>query len=174
MYPGRRRRTRAAVLLVAGLVSAAVFLNYRGVGSDSDRLYAAEARAAAGDAPVTAPTTAPVTAPPTTAQGPDIRGPFVFNLVTVHGCIGPNTPTTTALASVADDRGRPASVELVFTDASGAATPRQMTRRAGNEYEGTIGPYAVDGNISWTVTGTDAAGNSNTGTGQAVGASPAC
>ena len=174
MYPGRRRRTRAAVLLVAGLVSAAVFLNYRGVGSDSDRLYAAEARAAAGDAPVTAPTTAPVTAPPTTAQGPDIRGPFVFNLVTVHGCIGPNTPTTTALASVADDRGRPASVELVFTDASGAATPRQMTRRAGNEYEGTIGPYAVDGNISWAVTGTDAAGNSNTGTGQAVGASPAC
>lgn len=174
MYPGRRRRTRVAVLLVAGLVSAAVFLNYRGVGSDSDRLYAAEARAAAGEAPVTAPPTAATTAPPTTAPGPDIRGPFVFNLVTVHGCIGPNTPTTTALASVADDRGRPASVELVFTDASGAATPRQMTRRAGNEYEGTIGPYAVDGNINWTVTGTDAAGNSTTGTGQAVGASPAC
>jgi DNA-directed RNA polymerase specialized sigma24 family protein len=175
MYPGRRRRARVAVLLGVGLITAAVILNFRGFGSHSDRLYTSEAKAAAGNAPVTTAPAAPTTAPPTTALAPDTRGPFVFNLVTVHGCIGPNQPTTTALASVADDRpARLSSVELVFTDASGTATPREMTRRAGNEYEATIGPYAVDGNINWTVAATDAAGNSTTGFGQAVGSSSSC
>lgn len=174
MYPGRRRRTRVAVLLVVGLIAAAVILNFRGVGSRTDRVYASEAKAAAGRAPVTTAPTAPTTAPPTTDPGPDTRPPFVFNLATVHGCIGPNQPTTTALASVADDRGRLSSVELTFIDANGTATARQMTRRAGNEYEATIGPYSVDGNINWTVVGTDAAGNSTTGIGQTVGASSSC
>ena len=174
MYPGRRRRARVTVLLVAGLIAAAVILNYRGVGSDTDRLYASEAQAAAGPAPVTTAPTAPTTAPPTTAPGPDTRGPFVFNVVTVRGCIGPSQPTTTALASVADDRGRLSSVELVFVDANGTETRRPMTRRAGNEYEAQIGPYAVDGNITWIVTGTDEAGNATTGAGQVVGASAAC
>jgi DNA-directed RNA polymerase specialized sigma24 family protein len=174
MYPGRRRRARVTVLLVVGVIAAAVILNFRGGGSDADRLYASEAKAAAGKAPVTTPPTAPTTAPPTTAPGPDTRGPFVFNLVTVHGCIGPNQPTTTALASVADDRGRLSSVELLFVEANGTETRRLMTRRAGNEYEASIGPYAVDGNITWIVTGTDEAGNATSGAGQVVGASSSC
>jgi hypothetical protein len=174
MYPGRRRRARVTVLLAVGLVAGAVILNFRGVGSHTDRVYASEAKAAAGKAPVTTAPPVPTTAPPTTAPGPDTRPPFVFNLATVHGCIGPSQPTTTALASVADDRGRLSSVELTFIDANGTATARQMSRRAGNEYEGTIGPYSTDGNINWTVVGTDAAGNSTTGTGQTVGASSSC
>jgi DNA-directed RNA polymerase specialized sigma24 family protein len=171
MYPNRRRRVLIGVLVVAGLITAAAVTNFRGFGSQSDRLFAAEQKAAAGDTATPAPAT---TAPATTAPGPDVRPPFVFNLATVLGCIGPNQTTTTALVSVADDRGRPRSVELFFVDATGAETARPMTRRAGNEYEATIGPYTTDGNIEWRVVGTDEAGNTTTGSGPAVAALSSC
>lgn len=163
----------AAVLLI-GLMTAAVVLNYRGVGPRSDRLYAADAKAAEGEGPPT--TTAPpvTTAPPTTAPGPDTRPPYVFNLATVHGCIGPNQTTTTALASVVDPPpGRLASVELEFVDANGTATRRPMTRARG-QFEAPIGPFAVDGNISWQVIGTDTAGNTASAPGEAVAALSSC
>jgi DNA-directed RNA polymerase specialized sigma24 family protein len=175
MYPKRRQRVLVGVVILAGLITAAAVTNFGGFGSESDPLFASEERAAARETQATAPTTAPPTsAPPTTAPGPDVRPPFVFNLATVHGCIGPNQTTTTALVSVADDRGRPAAVEMVFVDASGASTPRPMTRRAGNEYEAPIGPYTVDGNITWQVSGTDAAGNGATASGPTVAALSSC
>lgn len=177
MYPRRRRRVLVGMLLLAGVITAAIVLNFRGFGPRNDRLYADDARAAARSAAATTPTTTvpPTTAAPTTTAGPDIQGPFVFQLATVHGCIDPNQPSTTALATVADDRpGRPTSVELVFADANGTETRREMTRRAGSEYEAPIGPYAVDGNINWLVTGTDEAGNSTTEPGPAVAALSSC
>jgi len=80
---------------------------------------------------------------------------------------------TTALATVVDAQpGRVASVELVFV-AGGKETRRPMTRSGGG-YEGTIGPYEVDGNITWLVTGTDAAGNAASAPGPAVAAMPSC
>jgi hypothetical protein len=92
----------------------------------------------------------------------------------VHGCIGPNRPTTTALASVVDPApGRLASAELVFVDVRGNQTRRQMTR-VGGGYEATIGPYEVEGNITWEVFGTDEAGNSAVGAGPAVAALASC
>jgi hypothetical protein len=116
----------------------------------------------------------PATTTPTTAAGPDTRAPFVFNLATVHGCIGPNQTTTTALASVVDPApGRLATVELVFLDARGTETHRPMTR-AGGGYEGPIGPYEVDGNITWKVVATDEAGNSSSASGPPVVALPSC
>jgi DNA-directed RNA polymerase specialized sigma24 family protein len=175
MYPKRRQRVFVGVLLLAGLITAAAVTNFGGFGSESDPLFAAEEGAAARETAATAPTTAPPTsAPPTTAPGPDVRPPFVFNLATVHGCIGPNQTTTTALVSVADDRGRPASVEMVFVDAGGASIPRPMTRRAGNEYEAPLGPYTADGNITWEVVGRDEAGNAATGSGPTVAALSSC
>jgi DNA-directed RNA polymerase specialized sigma24 family protein len=175
MYPKRRQRVLIGVLLLAGLITAAAVTNFGGFGSETDPLFAAEERAAARETESTAPTTAPPTsAAPTTAPGPDVRPPFVFNLATVHGCIGPNQTNTTALVSVADDRGRLNSVELRFVDASGASTPRAMTRRAGNEYEAPIGPYTVDGNITWEVVGTDEAGNTSTAAGPTVAALSSC
>jgi DNA-directed RNA polymerase specialized sigma24 family protein len=175
MYPKRRQRVLVGVLLVAGLITAAAVTNFGGFGSESDPLFAAEEGAAARETAATAPTTAPPTsAAPTTAPGPDVQPPFVFNLATVHGCIGPNQTNTTALVSVADARGRPSSVELRFVDASGAPTTRPMTRRAGNEYEAPLGPYAVDGNITWEVVGTDAAGNTSTASGPTVAALSSC
>jgi DNA-directed RNA polymerase specialized sigma24 family protein len=175
MYPRRRRRVLIGMLLLIGLVTAAVVMNFRGFGPGSDRLYVAEANVAARQGPASTTTTAPpTTAPPTTAPGPDVRAPFVFNLATVHGCIGPTQTTTTALASVVDAQpGRLATVELVFVDASGKETRRQMTR-AGGGYEGAIGPYEVNGNITWLVVGTDAAGNSSSAPGPAVAAMPSC
>jgi DNA-directed RNA polymerase specialized sigma24 family protein len=176
MYPRRRRRVLVGMLLVAGLITAAIVWNFRGFGPGTDRLFVAEAKTAERLAPPTtaAPTTTPTTAPPTTVPGPDTRAPFVFNLATVHGCIGPNQTTTTALATVVDPQpGRLAKVELVFVNARGNETRREMTR-AGGGYEGQIGPYEVDGNITWLVVGTDEAGNSGSGSGPAVAALPSC
>lgn len=117
--------------------------------------------------------------PTTTSLGPDTRAPFVFNLATVHGCIGPKQTTTTALASVVDvpsaeQSGRLASVELVFVDANGTETHRPMTRRAGNDYEATIGPYALDGSITWQVISTDEDGNTTSAGGPPVAALSSC
>jgi DNA-directed RNA polymerase specialized sigma24 family protein len=177
MYPKRRRRVVAGVLLVAGLIAAALVLNFRGFGSRNDRLYADEARAAERVAAANTTTSAPPTtaAAPTTAPGPDIRGPVVFNLATIHGCIGPNQPTTTAIASVVDpEERRPTSVELVFVDAAGTDTRRPMTR-SGSVYEAPIGPYEVDGNITWQVIGVDSVGNiGSKAADQSVAASAAC
>ena len=175
MYPKRRQRVLVGVVLLAALITAAAVTNLGGFGSESDPLFAAEEGAAARETAATAPTTAPPTsAPPTTARGPDVRPPFVFNLATVHGCIGPNQSTTTALASVADDRGRPASVEMVVVDAGVASTPRPMTRRAGNEYEAPLGPYTADGSVTWEVVGRDEAGNASTASGPTVAALSSC
>ncbi|HYU38621.1 MAG TPA: sigma-70 family RNA polymerase sigma factor [Acidimicrobiia bacterium] len=174
MYPRRRRRVLVGTLLLAGLISAALVLNFRGFSPEAERLYTAEANAGARQAPVTTPAqTTPTTAPPTTA-GPDTRAPFVFNLATVYGCIGPTQTTTTGLATVVDaPPGRLATVELVFVDAVGKETRNPMTRSGGN-YEGPIGPYEVAGNITWRVVATDAAGNRSEAPGPAVAASPSC
>jgi hypothetical protein len=127
---------------------------------------------AAQDSTATSTTTAP---PATTvAPGPDTRRPFVYNLATVFGCIGPKQPTTSALASLVDPGDHLASVELVFVDANGVETRRPMTRRAGNDYEAAIGPYAVDGNITWQVVATDQAGNTTSAPGPTVTALSSC
>jgi DNA-directed RNA polymerase specialized sigma24 family protein len=177
MYPKRRRRVLLGLLLLAGLITAAIVLNFRGFGPRNDRLFADDARAAARNAAANTTTTTapPTTAAPTTVPPPDIRGPRVFNLTTVHGCIGPNTTTTTAIAFVVDiEEERPTSVELVYVDASGKETRRPMTR-TGGRYEAPIGPYEVDGNITWSVTGVDSVGNAGTGIAElSVAASPAC
>lgn len=85
----------------------------------------------------------------------------------------PNQTTTTAFAFVVDDRGRVASVALVFVDASGMETRRRMTRADG-DYQGTIGPYEADGNITWMVVDTDEAGNSSNTSGPPVAALASC
>jgi DNA-directed RNA polymerase specialized sigma24 family protein len=172
MYPRRRRRVLVGTLLLAGLISAALVLNFRGFSPEAERLYTAEANAGAREAPPT--TAAPTTTTPPTTAGPDTRAPFVFNLATVYGCIGPTQTTTTGLATVVDAApGRLATVELVFVDAGGKETRNPMTRSGGN-YEGPIGPYEVAGNITWRVVATDAAGNRSEAPGPAVAASPAC
>jgi hypothetical protein len=151
-------------------------LNWRGFGPGNDRVFANDARAAARSAAATTTTAPPTTAPvPTTAPPPDVRGPVVFNLTTVHGCIGPNQTSTTAIASVVDpEEDRPTSVELQFVDAAGTETRRPMTR-TGGRYEAAIGPYEVDGNITWSVAGADSLGNVGSRiSDQAVAASPAC
>jgi DNA-directed RNA polymerase specialized sigma24 family protein len=176
MYPKRRRRALVGLVLLAGLITAAIVLNWRGFGSDNDSLYADEARAAARVEALSTTTTAPpTTAAPTTVPPPDTRGPVVFNLTTVHGCIGPNTPTTTAIASVVDpEEDRPVSVELVFDDTAGNTTRKPMTR-TGGRYEAAIGPYEVDGNITWSVVGVDSVGNQGSATSeQAVAARGDC
>jgi DNA-directed RNA polymerase specialized sigma24 family protein len=172
MYPRRRRRLLVGVLLLAGLISAALVLNFRGFAPEGERLYTAEARAGAREAPPT--TAAPTTTTPPTTAGPDTRPPFVFNLATVHGCIGPTQTRTTGLATVVDAQpGRVATAELAFVDASGKETRNPMTRSGGG-YEGPIGPYEVAGNISWRVIATDAAGNRSEAPGPAVAALPSC
>jgi DNA-directed RNA polymerase specialized sigma24 family protein len=176
MYPKRRRRVVLGLMLLAGLITAAIVLNWRGFGPGNDRVFANDARAAARSAAATTTTAPPTTAPvPTTAPPPDVRGPVVFNLTTVHGCIGPNQTSTTAIASVVDpEEDRPASVELQFVDAAGTETRRPMTR-TGGRYEAAIGPYEVDGNITWSVAGADSLGNVGSRiSDQAVAASPAC
>jgi DNA-directed RNA polymerase specialized sigma24 family protein len=173
MYPARRRRVYAAAVVLTALVVAAIVTNFRGFGPQTDRFFAAEAEAAARHKAPTTTTTA-TTAPATTAGGPDTRPPFVFNLATVYGCIGPKQTSTPALASVVDPQpGRLASVELVFVDANGTETRRQMTRSGGG-YEGPIGPYTVDGTITWQVIGTDAAGNAASASGPPVAAMSTC
>jgi len=109
-----------------------------------------------------------------TASSRDTRAPLVATLATIYGCIGPNQSTTTAVASVVDpEPGRVASVELVFVDAGGTEMRRQM-RRAGGGYEGPIGPYEADGDITWQVIATDKAGNSTTQSGPPVTALASC
>ncbi|HEV8205271.1 MAG TPA: sigma-70 family RNA polymerase sigma factor [Acidimicrobiia bacterium] len=174
MYPGRRLVVRAAVIALAAVFVAAIVTDFRGFGRDT-RSFAAEAKAAARQKPpvTTTPTT---TAPPVTtvAPGPDTRPPFVYNLATVFGCIGPRQTTTPALASVVDPGDHLAEVELVYVDtASGGETRKRMTA-SGGAFEAPIGPYAADGTITWRVEASDEAGNRSTGEGQAVGASAAC
>jgi hypothetical protein len=174
MYPGRRLVVRAAVIALAAVFVAAIVTDFRGFGRDT-RSFAAEAKAAAREKPpvTTTPTT---TAPPVTtvAPGPDTRPPFVYNLATVFGCIGPRQTTTSALASVVDPGDHLATVELVYVDtASGGETRKRMTA-SGGAFEAPIGPYAADGTITWQVIGTDEAGNSSSGEGPAVAASATC
>jgi len=173
MYPRRRRLVRIAVIVLAGLFAAGIVQNFRGFGRET-RAFAPEAKAAAaGEAPP--PTTAPPTsAPPTTvAPGPDTRPPFVYNLATVFGCIGPRQQTTSALVSVVDPGDHLASVELVFNDPSAGETRRRMTANGG-AFDAPIGPYTADGTITWLVVATDEAGNTATAAGPSVAASSAC
>lgn len=174
MYPQRRRLVRAAVIVIAALFVGAVFANFRGFGRDT-RSFAAEAKAAVArrqPPPTAAP---PTTAPPVTtaAPGPDTRPPFVYNLATVFGCIGPKQPTTSALASVVDPGDHLATVELVFVDASGTETRKRMTP-TGGAFEAPIGPYTADSTITWQVVASDEAGNSASAQGPAVAASASC
>ncbi len=174
MYPGRRLVVRAAVIAIAAVFVAAIVTNFRGFGRDT-RSFAAEAKAAARQKPP-ATTTPATTAPPVTtvAPGPDTRAPFVYNLATVFGCIGPRQTSTSALASVVDPGDHLATVELVYVDtASGAETRKRMTA-TGGAFEAPIGPYAADGTITWQVVATDEAGNSSSGAGPSVAASAAC
>ena len=174
MYPRRRRLVRAAVIVIAALFVGAVFANFRGFGRDT-RSFAAEAKAAAAQKqppPTTAP---PTTAPPVTtaAPGPDTRPPFVYNLATVFGCIGPKQPTTSALASVVDPGDHLATVDLVYSDASGTETRKRMTP-SGGAFEAPIGPYTADTTITWQVVASDEAGNSASSAGPSVAASSTC
>jgi hypothetical protein len=174
MYPGRRLVFRAAIIAIAALFVAAIATDFRGFGRDT-RSFAAEAKAAAKQKPP-ATTTPSTTAPPVTtvAPGPDTRPPFVYNLATVFGCIGPRQTTTSALASVVDPGDHLAAVELVYVDtASGGETRKRMTA-SGGAFEAPIGPYAADGTITWQVVATDEAGNSSSGEGPAVAASTSC
>jgi DNA-directed RNA polymerase specialized sigma24 family protein len=174
MYPQRRRFVRAAVIVIAALLVGAAFANFRGFGGGT-RSFAAEVKTAAArnQPPPTSPP--PTTAPPvaTTAPGPDTRPPFVFNLATVLGCIGPRQQTTSALASVIDPGDHLASVDLVYTDSSGTETRKKMTP-TGGAYEAPIGPYAGDTTITWMVVASDQAGNSATMAGPSVAASASC
>jgi hypothetical protein len=176
MYPGRRLVVRAAVIALAAVFVAAIVADFRGFGRDT-RSFAAEANAAAREKPPPATTTPATTAPPpvtTAVPGPDTRPPFVYNLATVFGCIGPRQTTTSALASVVDPGDHLAAVELVYVDtASGAETRKRMTA-SGGAFEAPIGPYAADGTITWQVIATDEAGNSSNGEGPSVAASAAC
>ena len=174
MYPGRRLVFRAAVIAIAALFVAAIVTDFRGFGRDT-RSFAAEAKAAAKQTPP-ATTTPATTAPPVTTvvPGPDTRPPFVYNLATVFGCIGPRQTTTSALASVVDPGDHLAAVELVYVDtASGGETRKRMTA-SGGAFEAPIGPYAADGTITWQVVATDEAGNSSSGEGPSVAASATC
>ena len=160
--------------MIAALFVGAIFANFRGFGRDT-RSFAAEAKATAArkqPPPTTAP---PSTAPPVTtaAPGPDTRPPYVYNLATVFGCIGPKQPTTSALASVVDPGDHLASVELVFVDASGVETRKRMTA-SGGAFEAPIGPYTADSTITWQVVASDEAGNSSNAQGPAVAASASC
>ena len=106
--------------------------------------------------------------------GPDTRPPFVYNLATVFGCIGPRQTTTSALASVVDPGDHLAAVELVYVDtASGAETRKRMTAYGG-AFDAPIGPYTAEGTITWQVIATDEAGNSSSGEGPSVAASATC
>jgi DNA-directed RNA polymerase specialized sigma24 family protein len=174
MYPQRRRLVRAGVILLAALFVGAVFANFRGFGRDT-RSFAAEAKAADARKPPPPTTAPPTTAPPVTtvAPGPDTRPPFVYNLATVFGCIGPKQPTTPALASVIDPGDHLASVELVFADSSGAETRKRMTANGG-AFEAPIGPYTADTTITWQVVASDEAGNSASSAGPSVAASSSC
>jgi len=174
MYPRRRRLVRAAVIVIAALFVGAVFANFRGFGRDT-RSFAAEAKTAAAQKqppPTAAP---PTTAPPVTtaAPGPDTRPPFVYNLATVFGCIGPKQPTTSALASVVDPGDHLATVDLVYSDASGTETRKRMTP-SGGAFEAPIGPYTADTTITWQVVASDEAGNSASSAGPSVAASSTC
>jgi hypothetical protein len=175
MYPGRRRWVRAAVVVIAAAFAAAIFANFRGFGSPT-RYFATESGAAASQEqppPTTAP---PTTAPPPTAPPrPDTAPPIVFNLGTVYGCIGPRQSSTPTIASVVDPGGgNLASVELVFSDASGAEQRRRMTA-SGDLFEAAMGPYTVDGTLTWQVVATDEAGNTTTSEeGQPVAGSSSC
>jgi hypothetical protein len=173
MYPRRRRLVRAALIVLAGLFAAGIVMNFRGFGHET-RYFAPEAKAAAaGEQPP--PTTAPPTsAPPTTLPvGPDTRPPFVYNLATVYGCIGPRQSTTSALASVVDPGDHLATVELVYTPPGAGETHRRMTA-GGGAFEAPIGPYTADGTITWQVVAADEAGNTATAQGPSVAASATC
>ena len=175
MYPGRRRIVGAGVLVAAAVLVAAIVTNFRGFGHET-RYFAAEAKAAAEQEkkpPATTATTAPTTT--TLPPGPDTRAPLLGGLATVYGCIGPNQTSTPALASVADaPPGRVSQVELVFVDAGGAEQRRRMNL-SGGRYEGEIGPYTVDGTITWQVVATDEAGNASPPlSGPSVAASATC
>src|SRR5215211_1818191 len=177
MYPRRRLLVRAAVVAIAAVFVAAIYTDFRGFGRDT-RSFASETKAAAPreKKPPAATTTPPTTAPPVTtvAPGPDTRGPIVYNLATVFGCIGPRQTTTSALASVVDPGDHLASVELVFVDTpSGAETRKRMTA-SGGAFEAPIGPYTADGTITWRVEASDEAGNSSNAEGPAVAASALC
>lgn len=173
MFPRRRRLVRAAVIVLAGLFAAGIVVNFRGFGRET-RYFAPEAKAAASreqPPPTAAP---PTSTPPTTAQaGPDTRAPFVYNLATVLGCIGPRQTTTSALASVVDPGDHLATVELVYTDPSSGETRRRMTA-SGGAFEAPIGPYTADGTITWQVVAADEAGNTSTSQGPSVAASSTC
>jgi len=173
MYPQRRRLVRAAVFLLAGLFAAAIVVNFRGFGHET-RAFSPEVKAAAAHEqppPTTAP---PTSTPPTTAApGPDTRAPFVYNLATVFGCIGPRQSTTSALASVVDPGGHLATVDLVFASPGTGETRRRMTA-SGGAFDAPIGPYTADGTITWQVTATDDAGNTATVGGPSVAASATC
>jgi DNA-directed RNA polymerase specialized sigma24 family protein len=175
MYPQRRRLVRAAVIVIAALFVGAVFVNFRGFGRDT-RSFAAEAKSAAAQKqppPTVAPAT---TAPPVTtaAPGPDTRPPFVYNLATVFGCIGPKQQTTSALASVVDPGDHLATVDLVYVDTSTGAETRKRMTASGGAFEAPIGPYTADGTITWRVDASDEVGNPSSAPGPPVAASASC
>jgi hypothetical protein len=173
MYPQRRRLVRAAVIVAAALFVAGIVVNFRGFGRET-RSFAPEAKAAAArEQPP--PTTAPPTSAPTTTAppGPDTRPPFVYNLATVYGCIGPRQTSTSALASVVDPGDHLATVDLVYVDPSQGEVRRRMNA-TGGAFDAPIGPYATDGTITWLVVATDEAGNQSTAPGPSVAASAGC
>jgi hypothetical protein len=173
MYPLRRRLVRAAVVVLAGLFAAGIVMNFRGFDRQT-RYFAPEVEAAAAreqPPPTTAPPTS--TPAPTAPAGPDTRPPFVYNLATVFGCIGPRQTSTSALASVVDPGDHLATVELVYVDPSTGETHRRMSA-TGGAYDAPIGPYTTDGTITWQVVATDEAGNSSTASGPSVAASSGC
>jgi hypothetical protein len=61
----------------------------------------------------------------------------------------------------------------VFVDASGAEQRRRMTGNGG-VFEASMGPYTVDGTLTWRVVATDEAGNTTSLEGPAVAGSSSC
>jgi hypothetical protein len=173
MYPHRRRLVRAAVIVAAALFVGGIVVNFRGFGRET-RSFAPEAKAAAARQQPP-PTTAPPTSAPTTTvpPGPDTRGPIVYNLATVFGCIGPRQTATSALASVVDPGDHLATVDLVYVDPSQGEVHRRMNA-TGGAFDAPIGPYTGDGTINWLVVATDEAGNTSTVGGPSVAASSGC
>ena len=173
MYPQRRRLGRAAVIVAAALFVAGIVVNFRGFGRET-RSFAPEAKAAAARQQPPTTTAPPTSAPTTTAPaGPDTRPPFVYNLATVYGCIGPRQTSTSALASVVDPGDHLATVDLVYVDPSQGEVRRRMNANGG-AFDAPIGPYTTDGTITWLVTATDEAGNSSTAPGPSVASSAGC
>lgn len=94
--------------------------------------------------------------PPADTTPPVVGGVTVAEqLIYLSGCWEPTT--TPVVAAVTDDVGV-ASVSLTW---SGAGTGSQAMSGGGSQWSGVLGPVANLGNVTWTVTATDAAGNTS-------------